>query len=64
MLDVDSDNIDGMDVDAGDDLEPPPTGHWTATSSHDVYMVDMLKEDNDDQKDATEDKTPKQKSKQ
>ena len=26
MLDFDSDDIDGMDVDAGDDLEPPPTG--------------------------------------
>jgi len=34
MLDFDSYDIDGMDVDAGDDLEPPPTGRWTATSSY------------------------------
>ena len=56
MLNVDSDNIDGMDVDAGDDLEPPPMGRWTATSSYDVDMVDTPKEDNDDKKDTTGDK--------
>ena len=33
MLDIDSDDTDGMDVDAGDDSEPPPTGRWTATLS-------------------------------
>ena len=27
MLDFDSDDTDGMDVGAGDDSEPPPTGH-------------------------------------
>ena len=45
MLDFDSDDTDGMDVGAGDDLEPPPTGRWTATSSYDIYMVDTPKED-------------------
>ena len=39
MLDFDSEDIDGMDDDAGDNQEPTPIGHWTATSSHDVYMV-------------------------
>lgn len=37
MLDFDSDDTDGMDVGAGNDLEPPPTGRWTATSSYDIY---------------------------
>ena len=27
MLDFDSEDIDGMDNDAGDDQEPAPTGH-------------------------------------
>ena len=27
MLDYDSEDIDGMDEDAGDDQEPAPTGH-------------------------------------
>ena len=31
MLDFDSEDIDGMDDDAGDDQEPVPTGHWKAT---------------------------------
>ena len=43
MLDFDSDDTDGMDVGAGDDSEPPPTGRWTATSSYDIYMVDTPK---------------------
>ena len=63
MLDFDSDDIDGMDVDAGDDLEPPPTGRWTATSSYDIYMVDTPKEDNSDKTDTAEDKPPGQKQK-
>ena len=46
MLDFDSEDIDGMDVDAGDDIEPPPTGRWTATSSYAIYMVDTPKENN------------------
>ena len=48
MLDFDSHDTDGMDVGAGDDLEPPPTGRWTATSSYDIYMVDTPKEGNGD----------------
>ena len=44
MLDFDSEDIDGMDDDAGDEQEPPPTGRWTATSSYDIYMVDTPKE--------------------
>ena len=47
MLDLDSEDIDGMDDDAGDEQEPPPT------SSHDVYMVDTPKEnDEEERKDA------------
>ena len=58
MLDFDSDDTDGMDVGTGDDSEP--TGCWTATSTYDIYMVDMPKEDDDDK---LEDKTPGQKPK-
>ena len=43
MLDFDSEDIDGMDDDAGGEEEPLPTGHWTATSSYDIYMVDTPK---------------------
>ena len=43
MLDYASEDIDGMDDDA--DAEPsqvpPVTGRWTATSTYDVYMVDI-----------------------
>ena len=54
MLDFDSEDIDGMDDDAGDEQEPLPTGHWTPTSSHVVYMVDTPKENDDEErKDAT-----------
>ena len=38
MLDFNSEDIDGMDDDAGEEQEPPPTGHWTATSSYDIYI--------------------------
>ena len=48
MLDYDSEDIDGMDDDAGDGQEPAPTGHWTATSSYDIYMVDIPKDGNGD----------------
>ena len=41
MLDFDSEDIDGMDDDARDDQELVPTGHWKATSSYDIYMVDI-----------------------
>ena len=55
-LDFDSEDIDGMDDDAGEEQEPPPTGRWTATSSYDIYMVDTPKEsDGEERKDATED---------
>ena len=43
MLDFDSEDFDGMDDDAGDEQEPPPTGRWTATSSYDIYMMDTPK---------------------
>ena len=48
MLDFDSEDIDGMDDDAGDNQEPAPTGHWKTTSSYDRYMVDTPKEGNGD----------------
>ena len=35
-----------MDDDARDDQEPAPTGHWKATSSYDIYMVDIPKDGN------------------
>ena len=53
MLDFGSEDINGMDDDAGDEQEPPPTGRWTATSSYDIYMVDTPKEGDGDK--ATED---------
>ena len=54
MLDFDSEDIDGMNGDAEEEQEPPPTGRWTATSSYDIYMVDTPKENNGEyQKDAT-----------
>ena len=61
MLDFDSEDINGMDDDAGDEEEPLPTGHWTATSSYDIYMVDAPKEGNGDEtvKDDPSKKQPK-----
>ena len=54
MLDFDSEDIDGMDDDAGDEQEPLPTGYQTSTSSHDIYMVNTPKENDDEEwKDAT-----------
>ena len=44
VLDYDSEDIDGMDDDAGDYQEPVPTGHWKTTSSYDIYMVDTPKD--------------------
>ena len=53
-----------MDDDAGDDQEPAPIGHWKATSSYDVYMVDTPKRnDNEDQKGATRDRSLEKQSK-
>ena len=64
MLDFDSEDINGMDDDAGDEKEPHPTGHWTATSSHDVYMVDTPKgSDNEEKGDGTGDQPPEKQSK-
>ena len=66
MLDYGSDNIDGMDDDAGEEeaQNTPFIGCWTATSSYDVYMVDTPKETNDDDKeDPVEDKPPEIQSK-
>src|SRR4051812_23778291 len=64
MLDFDSEDIDGTDDDAGDEQEPPPTGRWTATSSHDIYMVDTPKENDDEEwKDATKDNSLEKQSK-
>ena len=37
VLNFDSEDIDGIDDDAGEEQEPPPTGRWTATSSYDIY---------------------------
>ena len=54
MLAFNSEDIGGMDNDAGDEQEPLPTGHWTPTSSYDVYMVDTPKQNDDEErKDAT-----------
>ena len=61
MLDFNSEDIDGMDDDAGELQEPPLTGRWTATSSYDIYMVDTPKETNGDE--ATEDNPSKKKAK-
>ena len=50
MLDFDFEDIDGMDADEGDaEEEPLPLGHWTPTSSYDIYMVDTPKEGNGDE---------------
>ena len=49
MLDFDSEDIDSMDDDVGDEHEPAPIGHWKATSSYDIYMVDTPKEGNGDE---------------
>ena len=38
VLDFDSEDIDGVDDYVGEEQEPPPTGHWTATSSYDIYI--------------------------
>ena len=64
MLDFDSEDIDGMDDDAGDKHEPAPIRQWTTTSSHDVYMVDTPKgSDDEEQRDATMDHSLEKQSK-
>ena len=59
MLDYASKDIDGMDInaDAESGQVPPIIGHWTATSTYDVYMVDTPeKKDDDDIQDPVKDK--------
>ena len=64
VLDFDSEDIDGMDDDAGDEQESAPIGHWTTTSSHDVYMVDTPKRnDDEEQRDAMRDRSLEKQSK-
>ena len=59
MLNYDSEDIDGMDDDAGDDQEPAPKGHGKATPTHDVYMVDIPKgSDNEEKRDVAKDNSP------
>ena len=48
MLDFDSEDIDGMDDDVGDEHEPAPIGHSKATSSYDICMVDTPKDGDGD----------------
>ena len=50
MLDFDSEVIDGIDNDAGEEQESVPTGCWTTTSPHDIFMVDTPKENNDEER--------------
>ena len=58
MLDFDSEDIDGMDADEGDDQEPGPIERRTIALSHDVCMVDTPKRSNgDDQKGTTRDRS-------
>ena len=59
MLDFGSEDFDGMDDEAGDEQDPPPSGNWTTTSSYDIYMVDTPKEANGDEK-AEDDPSKKQ----
>mgnify|MGYP005836433861 FL=1 len=40
VLDINSEDIDGIDDNVGEEQEPPPTGRWITTSSYDIYMVD------------------------
>ena len=61
MLNYASEDINGMDDDAGEEQAQhlPMTGRWTATSSYDVYMVDKPKKgDDDDEKNLVEDEPP------
>ena len=59
-LDYDSEDIDGMDDDAGEeeDQNPPFTGRWMATSSYDVYMVDEPKGNSGEDKEAPAEDKP------
>ena len=61
VLEFSSEDIDGMDDDAGEEQEPSPIGSWIATSSYDIYMVDTPKEGDGDK--TTEDNPSKEQSK-
>ena len=61
MLDFDSADIDGMDDDAGEEQELVPTGHWTTTSPHDIYMVNTPKENDDEEREETTEDDPSKK---
>ena len=61
MLDFDSEDINGVEDDVGEEQQPPPMGRWTATSSYDIYMVDSPKETNGNE--ATEDNPSGKKAK-
>ena len=65
MLDFDSEDIDGMDDDAGEEQAENPsfTGRWTATASYDVYMVDTPKGSGDDKEEPDANKTSETQSK-
>ena len=64
MLNFDSEDINGMDADEGDDQEPAPIGHWKATSSYDIYMVDTPKgSDDEEHRDTTRDRSLEKQSK-
>ena len=65
MLDYDSEDIDGMDDDAGDDQEPALNGRRKATPSHNVCMVDTPKgSDNKEKRDVAKDNSPNRQTKQ
>ena len=49
VLDFDSEDIEGVDDDAGEEQEPLPMGRWTTTSLYDIYMVDTPKKNNCDE---------------
>ena len=58
MLDYNSEDIDSMDDDAGEDQEPLPIGRWTTTSLYDIYMVDTPQENGNDNENPVKDKPP------
>ena len=52
MLVFDSEDIDGMNADGGDDQELAPIGNWKASSLYEVGMVDAPQDDDEERKDA------------
>ena len=47
------------DADKEQGQDPPFTGHWTATSSYDVYTVDTPKGSSNDKEEPDANKTSK-----